>query len=320
MSDDRALTREEEVAIAKEIESGVREVREAAFSLDLALQYVLTLADKLRRGEIAARHVFGDDEPEGEPAAAAESTENKRADTFLKQVSELRRLAEERNKLVVEAGRAMTSKARRARIEKRLAAVAQAVRDVLLETQIGATHVQVLVDKLKEAQRLIDTHRHEVRRLEQRLDHSAANILQYAARIRAGEKDAGRRFRAPAAQVVEAADTIREARRKAQQVLREVGMSAEALRASLHTIRLGEMKAQDGKKRLIEANLRLVVSIAKRHMNRGLAFLDLIQEGNIGLMRALEKFEWRRGYKFSTYAARWIRQAVRRAITDQVRR
>src|SRR5206468_10131249 len=96
------LTREEEVAIAKEIESGEREVREAAFSLDLALQYVLTLADKLRGGEIEARHIFGDDEPEGESAAAAESTENKRADIFLKQVSELRRLAEERNKLVVE--------------------------------------------------------------------------------------------------------------------------------------------------------------------------------------------------------------------------
>src|SRR5439155_528997 len=140
-------------------------------------------------------------------------------------------------------------------------------REVLLETQIGAKHVQMLVDKLKEAQRLVDTDQHEVRRLEQRLGHPAADILKHAARIRADEKDAARTasrlFRAPAAQVLEAADAIREARRKAQQVVREVGMSAEALRASLHTIRLGEMKAQDGKKRLIEANLRLVVSIAK---------------------------------------------------------
>src|SRR5439155_296440 len=175
------LTREEEVAIAKEIESGEREVREAVFSLDLALQYVLALADKLRRGEIEARQIFGDDEPETEPAEGTESKEDKRAEAFLRQVSKLKRLAGERDKLVAEA-----------------------------------------------------------------------------------------------------ADESRGARRKAQQVLREVGMSAEALRASLHTIRLGEMKAQDGKKRLIEANLRLVVSIAKRYTNRGLGFLDLIQEGNIG--------------------------------------
>src|SRR5437762_1759025 len=240
------LTREEEVAIAKEIESGEREVREAVFSLDLALQYVLTLAEKLRRGEIEARHIFGDDEPETEPAEGAESKEDKRAEVFLRQVSKLKRLAGERDKLVAEADRAKTSKARRTRIENRL-------------------------------------------------------------------------FRAPAAQVVEAADAIREARRKSQQVLREVGMSAEALRASLHTIRLGEMKAQDGKKRLIEANLRLVVSIAKRYTNRGLGFLDLIQEGNIGLMRAVEKFEYQRGYKFSTYATWWIRQSVSRAIADQAR-
>src|SRR5438034_2534032 len=106
------LTREQEVAIAKEIESGEREVREAVFSLDLALQYVLTLAEKLRRGEVEVRHIFGDDEPEAEPAEATESKENKRADIFLKQVSELNGLAGERDKLVAEADRAMTSKAR----------------------------------------------------------------------------------------------------------------------------------------------------------------------------------------------------------------
>jgi RNA polymerase primary sigma factor len=87
----------------------------------------------------------------------------------------------------------------------------------------------------------------------------------------------------------------------------------------LRLIRAGEAKAQDGKKKLIEANLRLVVSIAKRYTNRGLGFLDLVQEGNIGLMRAVEKFEYQRGHKFSTYATWWIRQAITRAIADQAR-
>src|SRR5207245_2268800 len=158
----------------------------------------------------------------GEAADGPESKEDKRAEAFVRQVSKLKRLAGERDKLVAEAGKAKTTKARHARIEKRLVIIAQAVREVLLETQIGAKHVQMLVDKLKEAQRLIDTDQHEVRRLEQRLGHPAADILKHAARIRADEKDAARTasrlFRAPAAQVVEAADAIREARRKAQQV------------------------------------------------------------------------------------------------------
>jgi RNA polymerase primary sigma factor len=126
-------------------------------------------------------------------------------------------------------------------------------------------------------------------------------------------------FKAPAADVVRAGTRIRENRRTVQEVLREIDMAADELPAVLETIRRGEIKALEGKRRLIEANLRLVVSIAKRSMNRGVGFLDLIQEGNIGLMRAVEKFEYRRGYKFATYATWWIRQSVSRGIADQAR-
>ncbi|PJC70612.1 MAG: RNA polymerase sigma factor RpoD, partial [Zetaproteobacteria bacterium CG_4_8_14_3_um_filter_59_5] len=119
--------------------------------------------------------------------------------------------------------------------------------------------------------------------------------------------------------VEEIAGKIRENQRRIKRVEQDVEMDVNELKLVARRLTMGEAKARQAKREMIEANLRLVISIAKKYTNRGLGFLDLIQEGNIGLMKAVDKFEWRRGYKFSTYATWWIRQAITRSIADQAR-